>query len=300
MRLMDASGNQINHWGSELLLEGPGLGGTDNIFVGMRTEESQAFDWYNLCLIGFTSYDATKGFLTQPGIMPKYQPMVPLWDQTMPYWFSASGRVIRFAAKVSTNYEMGYMGFFLPYATPSKYPYPLLVGGMMMQEDIRSSTWRFSDNTYRHNFYLIPGGQTGTSVENDSVLWWMGDNGVWYSATQRDSTSDPTAMDTAIPSSDIAQSGSGRAGFIPFLMMDNSRVKPQKSTLSGGYVPERLALADYNSPSRRIYGELDGVYAVSGFSNAAENTAVINSLNHVVFQNGGRTGIIEYAMMEVD
>ena len=34
-----------------------------------------------------------------------------------------------------------------------------------------------------------------------------------------------------------------------------------------------------------VYGELDGVYAVTGFSQGAENTVTINGIAHLVVQN---------------
>jgi hypothetical protein len=47
-------------------------------------------------------------------------------------------------------------------------------------------------------------------------------------------------------------------------------------------------------PTMSVLGELEGVYAISGFSNAAENTAVIGGITHVVMQNAARTGVHDY------
>jgi hypothetical protein len=44
-------------------------------------------------------------------------------------------------------YEHGYVGLFLPYATPSQYPYPLVVGGML--DGIPNT--RYSDSN--HSIY---------------------------------------------------------------------------------------------------------------------------------------------------
>lgn len=49
-----------------------------------------------------------------------------------------------------------------------------------------------------------------------------------------------------------------------------------------------------------IYGELDGVFYISGFNNAVENTAVVDGLTHVVIQDVSRTGFIDYYAIRMD
>lgn len=46
--------------------------------------------------------------------------------------------------------------------------------------------------------------------------------------------------------------------------------------------------------STENYGELDGVYHISGFNNAVENTLVIDGVTYVVMQDVYRTGFIDY------
>ena len=42
------------------------------------------------------------------------------------------------------------------------------------------------------------------------------------------------------------------------------------------------------------YGEIEGVFAVSGFANAAENTITDNGQVYDVFQNSNRTDVPDY------
>ncbi len=47
------------------------------------------------------------------------------------------------------------------------------------------------------------------------------------------------------------------------------------------------------------YGQLDGIYHVSGFNNAVENTLVINDKTFIVMQDVYRTGFTDYFAMEL-
>ena len=113
MLLLEADGTVANHFGSEAILKGVGNAGTDEIFVGVRSEYDAAAGWYNLFMNGYTGYDANEqSWFKQPGALNEYGaqypyavPMVPCWDTTMPYWFVASGRSFRFCVKVSPSWK---------------------------------------------------------------------------------------------------------------------------------------------------------------------------------------------------
>ncbi len=138
--LLDSGGDIVNHFGSEALLKATGTSGTDAIYTGIRSEYDAANGWYNLFLNGYTGHDPNEtSFFNQPGAInswptgtPLDVPIVPCWNAAMPYWFRANGRSFSFGVKVSTSFEGGYLGFILPYATPSQYPYPLAVGGSLV------------------------------------------------------------------------------------------------------------------------------------------------------------------------
>ncbi len=49
-----------------------------------------------------------------------------------------------------------------------------------------------------------------------------------------------------------------------------------------------------------LYGELDGVFQISGFNNVVENTFTVGGAQHVVFQDVGRTGFTDYWAMKLD
>lgn len=62
------------------------------------------------------------------------------------------------------------------------------------------------------------------------------------------------------------------------------------------YNLEPIVLKD----AQGIYGELDGVFQISGFNNTVENTCVIGGVNYVVIQDVSRTAFNDYIAMRLD
>ncbi len=49
-----------------------------------------------------------------------------------------------------------------------------------------------------------------------------------------------------------------------------------------------------------LWGALDGIYYISGFNNAVENTFELDGVDYVVIQDAGRNGFIDYYAMRLD
>jgi hypothetical protein len=143
--------NRYDTSGAEhyLLVEAPGYTGPDGAvpaFVGFRSYESVASDYYNISVAGMTGYVSANTFATQPGFI---ESGIPAHNNRIDYWITVNERRVAFGLKVGTPvYEHGYAGFCLPYATPRQYPYPLFVGGMLTG----TAATRFSETT--HAMYL--------------------------------------------------------------------------------------------------------------------------------------------------
>lgn len=310
--LLDSGGDIVNHFGSEVLLKATGTSGTDAIYTGIRSEYDAANGWYNLFLNGYTGYDPNEtSFFNQPGAINNWSnpvnldvPMVPCWNASMPYWFRATGRAFSFGVKVSTSYEGGYLGFILPYATPSQYPYPLAVGGSLVPQDSdRSSTWRYSYNDLRHSVFPIPGSSTTTpttATPNNSTLYLRTPDGLWQSFAQRTGV---TAISDMIQSSSSPFARLGiRAGVWPTSVRNVGAAAPRRDyreVLGGGYLLQPLIMHQ-RLPTDAVWGELEGCMAISGFGNAAENTTSFAGKNYVIFQNVARTEAHEYWAMALD
>ncbi|WP_019361500.1 hypothetical protein [Pseudomonas asplenii] len=70
--------------------------------------------------------------------------------------------------------------------------------------------------------------------------------------------------------------------------------RAQVRDTEGSYTAIPVVLSDASG----LYGELDGVFAISGFNNAVENTAANGGL--VVIQDVGRTDFNDYFAMRLD
>lgn len=311
MLLQLADGTIANHFGSEVLLKSTGTSGTDNIYTGIRSEYDSSNGWYNLFLCGFTGYNSNVlDFFLQPGCINGYAdatpmmiPMVPCWNSSMPYWFAANGRSFRFGVKVSTSFESGYMGFILPYASPSQYPYPLAIGGSLIpQNSARGLEWRYSYNNYRHSVYTCPATNNIASVTSDSTLYLRMPDGSWRSFGQRSNNSDPNHISRAYITSGYPLTWNGPSSFVyptaNYSATLTDGVLPYREVLGGGYMLIPFILA-HRYPTTFACGELEGIYQISGFSNASENTFTYNSENHVILQNISRTETHEYFSMSL-
>ncbi|AND74871.1 putative virion structural protein [Pseudomonas phage NP1] len=313
LHLLDAGGDIANHFGSEALLKATGNAGADNIYTGIRSEYDAANGWFNLFLNGYTGYDPNvTSFFEQPGAINPYGgsqpalfiPMVPCWNAAMPYWFRATGRMFSFGVKVSTSFEGGYMGFILPYASPSQFPYPLAVGGSLIPQDSdRSTTWRYSYSDSRHSVFPIPGADTTsvtTTTYNNACLYLRTPDGLWQSFAQRTGVTTITEMTQSL-GSPFARSGL-RAGVWPTSVRNVGAFAPRRDyrdVLGGGYILQPLILHQ-RLPIDAVWGELDGCFAISGFSNASENTTSFSGTNYVIFQNTTRTEVHEYWALAQD
>lgn len=61
-----------------------------------------------------------------------------------------------------------------------------------------------------------------------------------------------------------------------------------------------LLPVELHDNSANLYGQLDGIYYISGFNNAVENTLSIGGGNYVVMQSVTRTGHADYYAMRLD
>lgn len=244
----------------ELILKAPGLSGTEEIFVGMRCYQNASADIYNMTAAGFVGYVPGNAFTVQPGAMLSG---VPAHNQRIDYWLTLNGQRLVLGMKVGTPvYESMYLGKMLPYARPSQYPYPVVVGGMLSGESVS----RFSDTG--HTVWAKGGSARSVGGGTFGNMRLRFNDGQWKT---------PAAYPWCNPS--LCGSASQ--------VRDTNRVYPLTP----------VVLSDANVG---IYGELDGVFHISGFDNAVENTFVQNGVDHVVIQDVWRTSHIDYYALRLD
>lgn len=245
----------------ELIMKGLGLTRSEEIFVGFRTYQNAGADYYNLLVACFTGYVPGNSFGTQPGVVLSG---VPAHNQRIDYWLTLNGQRIVLAMKVGTPvYVSAYVGKFLPYARPSQYPYPLICGGMLAGE----AATRFSDTSYS---CWVKGGY-GRAVAPTTTWGNMRmrfNDGTWKTPE-------------AFPWNNSFLCGG------TYSLRDTGNSYP-------------LSPVVLNDATSGIFGELDGIYHISGFNNAVENTLVIGGSTYVVFQDVWRTGFSDYYAVRMD
>jgi hypothetical protein len=257
----------------ERYLKAPGLAGTDEIYINITTLSNVGADRYNFRIRGAIAHNPAFTFNLQPGTSP--DAFLLLWQNSIPYTLVASGRRFILVAKVSTVYSNAYAGFLIPYSTSAEYPYPLFVGGSA-----------YSDLRWSQTGYLIgspwdPSGPSSSPIFTQSSSWLRHYDGVWN------------------PFQNYYDSSGSRGG--PEGGSLNYNVWPwqfsdvfQAQNFNGEYsLLQSIVNSSYNNGN--LYGELQGVFFITGFGNAVENTITIAGKTYLVTQNMARTGRNDYA-----
>ncbi len=275
-----------------LSLKGPG-GGSDEIFVNLETDYSVSGDWYNWRLYGATGFIAGNAldFSAQPGASLPVG--LSLWQASIPYWFIANGRRFMVIAKINTTYHALYVGFILPYATPSQYPYPLMIGGSNAMGSTTDARLRWSStNDDCRNFY-DPGGvdSSMSSLTSVATLYLRFADGSWYPFKNWYTSSSPEVS-----------VGNGRNIWPWGPSSDHATAyKNIVTAIDGSYVLFPCIMhVDGANPSPNILGEIHGVFAVTGFGNAAENTTTINGVTYLIIPNVFRTAKERWAAIALE
>lgn len=244
----------------ELILKGSGLSGAEEIFVGFRTYQDAGNDYYNLVAAVFTGYVAGNTFDTQPGAGLSG---VPAHNNRIDYWLSVNKQRIALAMKVGTPvYMSAYVGKFLPYGTPGQYPYPVICAGMLNG----ISATRFSDPAISMPYK----GYRYNSPQNYNNLYMRFIDGTWRSPLAYPWSGDPNWI--GAPGGWTLRDTGGNYPLVPVVLRDDAN----------------------------LFGELDGIFFISGFNNAVENTTVVDGVTHVVIEDAYRTGFIDYYALRLD
>lgn len=255
--------------GSEMIWEAQGNGGLDDIVVGAKAFSDVGTDYYNWRLGGFSAYNSGAVFNQQPGYtggasQAHPSPVFTLWNSTIPYWIAANGRRVIIVAKISTVYVTAYLGFINPYMAPGAFPYPLLVGGNLSFQNepgATSASWRWSYTGAEMRNFAIPFASQMTYDYQSSLQLRLA-SGTWRGF-------------------DVSPNEAAFGQAWPYAYVDIS-TWDWRPNLDGGYPLFPIVVFD-NAPN--IYGELDGVEALTGFSQGSENTVTVNGIPYLVVQN---------------
>ena len=249
----------------EIYFKGTGLAGEDEIHIGFKVYEDTANDVHNLAVVGFTGYRDGIEFISQPGYGAKY---LTLSDQSMRYWFIANGRRVIIIAYVNSNYVTAYAGFFLPFANPSAYPYPMFCGANTTTKNKRYST-QDADNT---NFFLPQNASYPTAMYMYGGVW----RSILYSTVQ-----------TTI--------GTGTGYYLHQIMTYGMITSLNRDEETRYMVPLDIVC------SLGMLGRLDGVQYTTGFGAVAEDMLTDpDGVTWLLIPDVFRTSLSQYAAFRLE
>lgn len=109
-------------------LRGPGMSGTDQIFLTLQAYSDVPQGIYCLRMRGHTAYNPAVPSIDPPGNNSPWA-YAALVNSPIRYWIVANGRRFVMVASANNRYDVMYGGFILPEHLPSDWSYPLLIGG---------------------------------------------------------------------------------------------------------------------------------------------------------------------------
>lgn len=271
---------------NQVVLKGPGLSATDNIYIGLKLVADPANDSYSIVMRGMSGVLAGA---TDIGGHVGVSKEVAIYTDSQPqtYWFVANGRRFVVVLKISTVFEAMYGGLFLPYAVPDSYPYPLFVGGSRGENPSSPVSWR--NTAADHTQFISP--HFGTLPTRDSCAWMLSPAGEWirgWNGTGSD-PGDPKvglAPEQAFDGWSIIRDGSNGYGY--------DAIRQRMAAGFDGSFPLIDISLMQAIPNDQSYGILDGCYRVPGAANSSENIITAGSVDHLVVQNCFRTGTGQY------
>lgn len=220
----------------ELILKGEGLSGTEEIFIGFKCYHNVSADFYNIASATMVGYVAGNTFEGQPGISISG---VPCHNNAVTYFVTANAQRIAGCFKVGTPvYTHFYEGKFFPYARPGEFPSPLISAGMLDGAD----EIRFSNTDLEFPYKGTGAAPNFLRMRNQAGAWVMPMTWPW--------------KDQRVGLQELI-AGPASSPFRRALVSYHDQ-----------YTPLPVILFDLTP---NVYGELDGIFMISGFNNGVEN-----------------------------
>lgn len=275
---------------SDVVLRGPGLSGTDNVYVGFHENVDAVNDEYSISFRGMTGVTPTgTSFSQHVNVSPEVQMFTDSGPMT--YWFVANGRRFILVVKISTVFESAYCGFFLPYAQPSSYPYPMFIGGSAGQttENGVPTSWRSTSSNHTH--FLSPeyDYSFGGAIRSPSA-WMLDPLGQWLICSNKSQLGQVFMAPE--------HGGNSWNGYGVTTNMDTVRTRTR--ACFGGDFALSLVHMMSRSPAEQTWGVFQGVYRMPGLGNAAEALVTIDGIDYLVVQNVFRTTIGDYWALRLE
>jgi len=248
---------------TRVYFKGTGLAGLDEIYCGIETYEVPASGIYNWELMGSWGWRSGRNLEAHPRSSGDDKVFLYLWNSSIPYRMVATPRRIIMVAKVSTVYQFLHLGLINPIGTDAQYPYPLLIGGC-----------GYSKNQN----YTMTGASNAAFWGNQGQAAMLSFPGGYWGY-----------------SFNIGSAGQQSFRVLSFHEGYNTNIYP---ALDGSYMLEPFYLVDYNRSS--IYGNIDGLYRLSGYNNTPENIVTVSGVNYMVFPDVYRLTVDAFCALRMN
>lgn len=261
----------------EFIWRGPGVDGAQQIFVMGTTSINSGTGYYNWVFRAARFLpDADLAVANIANLSSTHAHL--LSNSSIPYWLIAHGGRFIVLTRISGVYEMSYLGFGLPYETPTNHPYPMMIGAP--SNNITRLVSYSSTNGYRNPW-------------DPSVLGLevMIPSGLWREVRNGEDAAPPDGSFTSIPIGKVW----------PWMYQTNGQYEiasVMRDAVDGTrpILPAVVLCAADN----HAWGEFDGVSWVSGFGNTAEALTQIGAIDYINFPNVFRSGNQHFAAIALD
>lgn len=271
----------------EFAYEAPGVDGAQEIFVAGYTQTDNGLDQYNLVFRGFRYWpDLATSVMDVPNHAGDKAHL--LSKTSTAYWMVAHGGRVALLTRTSGFYELSYVGFGLPYETPAVHAFPFLVGAPYPGTGVR---WDLSTaGGYRNP---CDPGALGSTVNGNSSLAAILPDGNFMQVCNRYSSSGIEGAGDG--------TGNERGKVWPYAQGDSGSIQPDhlRDSVDGSKPLLPLVIFRPYAPAH-VWGEFDGVYWTTGFSNSAEATIRDGAIDCLVFPNINRSGLNSFAALALD
>lgn len=303
----------------EVQIQGPGLAGTDEIYVGLIEVRDTAVGSFNWLIQGFTGFGSGLDFIDQPGasyVSPTEIPaFVALAGGSIECWFYITPRTLHGVMRIGTTYVNFNFGFLNPYATPAEFPYPLYIGGS-------TAKWNqlFSESGNAQSGMVDPISDTrsGGSLRGNGGLRVT--SGVWSTFLNWQFTGATRVTATGRTIYPAGALGGGQTfqpiedRFLPLIaqnawdnVIPSSLSIPVANLLpvddSGGNQTELFPTILWErTPTFTIFGELNDIFwgSTSGAGIVSEDRVIIAGEYFRAFQNCNRSDAYSFVFLRED
>lgn len=151
----------------KLRVEGPGTGSGRRVFVNIYPNVDAPASIYSWRVRGAINYSS--GALEGMNLGEMDRPVYfNLWNAALNYWFYVTDRRFVVVVQCGTVFMSLHAGFFLPWASPAQYPFPLLIAAD------NSDPVVYNLENARRRMFCDPG---GTATEPSA--WLRHPSGAW-------------------------------------------------------------------------------------------------------------------------